>query len=115
MRIQCPLELEASRPEPGVAVVSGDVRDFVQRHPDTALWVVVIAATPASVFELHHSAMEPLLSARPALVEALSRALAARQAELSASSVSGEDAMRDLGRAAALMRRIQHFFRINTH
>lgn len=44
IRVQQPLALSSiSEPEPDVALVSGSIRDFVQGHPTTALWVIEIA------------------------------------------------------------------------
>jgi Uma2 family endonuclease len=43
---QCPLNLgEASEPEPDVAVIAGNVRDYVDAHPTTAALIVEIAET----------------------------------------------------------------------
>lgn len=44
VRIQMPLALgSASEPEPDVAVVEGDARDYTRRHPTTAILVVEVA------------------------------------------------------------------------
>jgi Uma2 family endonuclease len=44
VRVQGPLALGAfSEPEPDVAVVAGDPRDYRDRHPDTAVLVVEVA------------------------------------------------------------------------
>ena len=44
IRIQMPLAInEDSEPEPDVAVVAGDIRDFTDAHPGTALLVVEVA------------------------------------------------------------------------
>jgi Uma2 family endonuclease len=41
---QCPLDLgEKSEPEPDVAVIAGDVRDYKDAHPTTAVLVVEVA------------------------------------------------------------------------
>lgn len=46
--VQLPLALgEASEPEPDVAVVKGDPRDFIDTHPDTAVLVVEVAESSA--------------------------------------------------------------------
>ncbi len=43
---QCPLDLsEISEPEPDVTVIVGDVRDYTDTHPTTAVLVVEIAET----------------------------------------------------------------------
>lgn len=44
VRIQMPLALgSTSEPEPDVAVVEGDARDYTRRHPTTAVLVVEVA------------------------------------------------------------------------
>lgn len=43
---QCPLDVgELSEPEPDVTVVAGDVRDYKDAHPTTAVLIVEIADT----------------------------------------------------------------------
>jgi Uma2 family endonuclease len=43
-----PLTLADSEPEPDIAVVRGDERDFTSRHPSTAALVVEVAVTSAA-------------------------------------------------------------------
>ena len=45
LRIEHPLTLEDSEPEPDFAVVRGAVRDFTQEHPTSAELVVEVAVT----------------------------------------------------------------------
>ena len=50
--IQCPLDLgEVSEPEPDVAVIPGNVRDYTDAHPTTAVLVVEVADTSLAVAE----------------------------------------------------------------
>jgi len=43
IRVQLPLALDDSEPEPDVAIVAGSIRDYLRAHPTTALLVVEIA------------------------------------------------------------------------
>ncbi len=44
--VQCPLDLgDISEPEPDVAVIAGNVRDYTDAHPTTAALVVEVADT----------------------------------------------------------------------
>ncbi|MCL6473426.1 MAG: Uma2 family endonuclease [Firmicutes bacterium] len=45
VRVQLPLSLGDSEPEPDIAVVPGKVGDYVHAHPTTALLVVEVAQT----------------------------------------------------------------------
>ena len=46
MRVQGPLDLgEISEPEPDVAVIAGNVRDYTDAHPTTAALIVEVADT----------------------------------------------------------------------
>lgn len=50
VRAQVPISiLEASEPEPDVAVVSGGIRDYIQAHPKTALLVVEVSDATLSI------------------------------------------------------------------
>jgi Uma2 family endonuclease len=45
VRMQAPLALGDSEPEPDVAVVPGDFKDYLRTHPTTAVLVIEIAQT----------------------------------------------------------------------
>ncbi len=45
IRVQLPLDFDDSQPEPDFAVVKGEPRDFLGKHPTTALLVVEVAAS----------------------------------------------------------------------
>jgi Uma2 family endonuclease len=44
--VQCPLSIgELSDPEPNIAVIAGDIRDYPEAHPSTAVLVVEVSDT----------------------------------------------------------------------
>jgi len=43
IRVQLPMALDDSEPEPDVAVVRGSIRDFRDSHPSTAVLIVEVA------------------------------------------------------------------------
>lgn len=49
VRVQCPLSLGGnSEPEPDIAIVAGEPRDYLKRHPDSPLLVIEVAASTLS-------------------------------------------------------------------
>ena len=48
LRLQEPLNLGDSQPEPDVALVTGKIRDYAQQHPTTALLIVEVSDTTLS-------------------------------------------------------------------
>jgi CRP-like cAMP-binding protein len=76
-------------------------------EPRTA---TVTAHTEALVYELGKDALEPLLAARPALLEQLSVSIAARRLAMAASSEGGDAAAGEDDLATALLGRMRSFF-----
>ena len=79
VRVQAPLSLdEDSAPEPDLAVVCGDINDYVEQHPATAVLVVEVADTSLA----HDKSRKIPLYARSGIPEAWIVNLKARTLEV---------------------------------
>lgn len=79
VRAQVPVSItESSDPEPDVAVVSGNIRDYIEAHPTTALLVVEVSDATLSIDRTRKT----LMYARAGIAEYWIVNLKARQLEV---------------------------------